>query len=141
MRRWNWLAEGFAHPPRLVHATHRQLVYRVWGGTATKLGSPTRPGVCLSGRKPASRVDAERLFAVWEWGNSCLWVTTFEVIAGTPMFVGRVDPGQNPMPALGATWAQILIEQPVSGKLREIGTQRLHNDLGGRWVSSRAGHA
>ena len=137
---WHWHEEGFLQPPRITQATTAQHVYRVWGGTATKLGNPSRPGLCLSGQKPMSRRDAERLFSVWEWGNSCLWVTTFELVAGTTLFVGQVHPGEWEAPALTSSGEQIFIEQPVREKVREVATERLRDDLDGGWISDRVGH-
>ena len=137
----NWHALGFLVPPRQVTLGADQRVYRVWGGQSTKFGSPTQPVVFLSSMKPASRREAERRFAVWEWGNSCLWVTTFDLLQGTVIFVGPVDPGVHPLPSFESTWEQIVVPQPVAGKMREVGTQRLHDDLRGAWVANRAGHA
>lgn len=116
-------------------------MYRVWGGNATKEGNPARPGICLSSQRPSSRTAAEQLFAVWEWGNSCLWLTTFEIVPGTVMHIGSVHPGQFAQPGFDRGGEQVFIEQPIKGKLRELSTERLRDDMAGAWVSTRSGRA
>jgi hypothetical protein len=125
----------------VIRARAGQLVYRVWGGTATKNGNPARAGVCLSSDKPSSRTAAEKLFAIWEWGNSCLWLTTFEVVPGTVMHIGVVHPGEFAQSGFDRGGVQVFIEQPIDGKLWEISTERLRDDLAGAWVSTRSGRA
>ena len=141
MPAWDWRAEGFLRPPQPVRAASGRRLYRVWGGNATKEGNAARAGVCLSSQKPASRSAAERLFAVWEWGNSCIWLTTFEVLPGTVLHVGAVHPGDFARPGFDRGGEQGFVEQPIKRKLREIHTERLRDDLGGAWVSTRSGRA
>jgi hypothetical protein len=129
---WNWREEGFIAPPIAVRSPPRLRIYRIWGGTSTELGSATRPGVCFSFHAPATRREAERLFAVWEWGNSCSHISTFEVGAGATLFVGKVDPGDWYQCGLGATGSQVFIETADARRhVRRIGPARLlGNDMG-----------
>lgn len=141
---WNWRAEGFTAPPLTAVAPPGLRLYRAWGGASTKTGNPQRPGVCLSTQRPTTRAEAERLFAAWEWGNSCLWRTEFRVVPGTRIHIGHADPGQ----VLDATLrsavpgVQVLVENPVHGKLVEVLTMRLIDDLRGIAVlgGSRSTH-
>lgn len=85
--------------------------------------------------KPNSRAEAEKLFALFEWGNSCLKVREFRVPAALVMWMGTVDPGdarlRNP------AGPQIFIENPAAQRVVEITTSDLRNDLGGAWVYTR----
>ena len=138
---WNWHEEGFAAPPRRVPAPPGLLLYRAWGGNSSKTGNPARPGVCLSTQRPGSRTDAERLFSAWEWGNSCVWLTAFRVVPGTDLHVGFVDPAEvfDLRLAPVRQGVQVLIENPILGKLFETTSVRLQNDLGGRYVATGSG--
>jgi hypothetical protein len=129
---WNWKEEGFSAPPTVMFAQPGLVLYRVWGGKSSKAGNPSRAGVCLSTQPPLSRVDAERLFSAWEWGNSCIWLTEFRVTPGTALHVGLVDQGEVFDLRLlgGRKGIQVLIENPVSSKLFEVETTRLDGDLG-----------
>lgn len=49
---WNWRDEGFKYEPQRVQLSRAVTVYRVWGGTATEMGNPSRPGVCFSFEQP-----------------------------------------------------------------------------------------
>jgi hypothetical protein len=40
-------------------------------------------------------MEAVRLFAIAEFGNTCTFVSQFDVPPETPMFVGDVDPGDD----------------------------------------------
>jgi hypothetical protein len=130
---WSWQEEGFAAPPTPLKAPEGTVLYRAWGGSSSKEGHPHRPGVCLSIQRPASRLDAERLFSVWEWGNSCLWLTAFRVTPGTELYVGSVDPGAILDLRLAGRrkGVQVFVENPIAGKLIEAATTRLVDDLGG----------
>ena len=129
---WNWHDEGFVEKPRGLHLSRRVLVYRVWGGTATETGSPSRPGVCFSLQKPATRRHAEALSAVWEWGNTCQFVTAFEILPGAMIFVGRVDPGDFYQSGFGPPGSQIFVEtSQVRQYARRTGyPQMLIDDVG-----------
>src|SRR5262245_43713929 len=98
--KWHWHAEGFLREPERRDAPPGLRLYRAWGGTSQKIGSPSRPGVCLSTQRPGTRSGAEKFFSAWEWGNPCHWLTEFRVIAGTQMYVGVVDPGDFVAPNL-----------------------------------------
>jgi hypothetical protein len=135
--KWQWRAEGFLSEPQRRGAPSGLKLYRAWGGTSLKNGSPSRPGVCLSTQRPSTRLEAERLFSAWEWGNPCLWLTDFRVVAGTPIYIGAVDPGDYVSPTLmgSSHGVQVFIENPVHSKqLIEVATTRLLDDLGGRYV-------
>lgn len=130
--RWSWRAEGFQCEPAKVVARRTLKVYRVWGGTASELGHPARPGVCFSFDVPRSRRDAEKLFAVWEWGNTCANITPFEVAAGATLFVGKAHPGDAYQSGLGAPGSQVFIEMSeVRHRVRKLGAAMpLANDMG-----------
>lgn len=130
--KFSWKDEGFLSlpAPRLSQGGER--IYRAWGGQSVAKGNPKRPGVCFSSIKPRSRAEAEKLSAVFEYGNSCLKVTEFRVPAGIVMWMGAVDPGDTRLhPAAGP---QIFIENPAAQKVVEIGTSNLANDLGANLV-------
>ena len=129
---WNWQDEGFSAPPRLLQAPSGLILYRAWGGNSSKTGSPVRPGVCLSTQRPTSRTDAERLFSAWEWGNSCHWLTVFRVAPGTALHVGLVDQREvfDLRLLSKRKGVQVLVENPIAGKLFEVESKRLADDLG-----------
>ena len=131
-RGFSWKEEGFLNPPARKVSKGVERIYRAWGGHSGKKGTLARPGVCFSTVKPSSRREAEKLFALFEWGNSCLKLTEFRVPAGTVMWTGTVDPGdarlQNP------AGPQIFIENPAAQGVVEIRTSDLVGDLGGAWV-------
>jgi hypothetical protein len=129
---WNWRDEGFLTQPIALPVLSGVVVYRVWGGTATETGSPTRPGVCFSFEKSTTRRKAEGLLAVWEWGNACRFVTTFEILPGATIFIGRVHPGDFYQSGLGAPGSQIFVEAfQVKQFVRQIGqAQKLLDDVG-----------
>lgn len=131
--RWSWHDEGFLSQPKPVPVRRPLPVYRVWGGTATETGSPTRPGACFSLEKPRSRKEAERLFSLWEWGNSCRFVTEFVIKPGATIFVGTVHPGDCYDHGLGVPGSQIFVETPqVNLFVRKIGAaQPLIDDIVG----------
>lgn len=132
---WNWEAEGFQHPPQRICAPAGIRLFRCWDGTVSSMrGNPSRAGVCFSSDKPASRLEAEKLFAVFEWGNRCRNLSEFLVPAGTPMWVGNVDPGDS-RAAFGRFYGkQVFIENPAAQKLTVVSTLTLKNDLNGAWV-------
>ena len=133
---WNWRDEGFLAEPKRIAAPPGLRLYRAWGGTSQKMGSLSRPGVCFSTQNPDTRSEAEGLFSAWEWGNSCLWLTEFRVIGRPELHVGAVHPGDYVDPHLSdpRRGVQLFIENPVHGKLFEVQTVRLADDLGGRHV-------
>ena len=130
---WNWIDEGFRTEPRRVVASPALRLFRAWGGTSRKLGSHSRPGVCFSTQKPDTRSEAEGLFCAWEWGNSCLWLTEFRVMAHTELYVGAVHSGKYVHPRLSDPrgGVQVFIENPLHGKLFEVQTTLLEDDLEG----------
>ena len=129
---WNWRHEGFQFAPQRVRVMQPLMLYRVWGGTATEMGDPSRAGVCLAFERPYSRRQAEGLFSVWEWGNACRFVTQFQVLAGATIFVGRVHPGDFYDNGLGAPGSQVFVEaDQVKRCMRKIGASfTLSDDLG-----------
>ena len=133
---WNWRDEGFRARPQAVPAPPALRLYRAWGGASQKFGSPSRPGVCFSTQVPRTRSEAERLFSAWEWGNSCLWLTEFSVLGRPTLHVGAVDPGGIVDSRLfdPRTGVQVFIDNPLHGKLYEIKTIRLLDDLHGLQV-------
>jgi hypothetical protein len=50
-------------------------LYRVWDGTSLEHGDARCAGVFFSFQRPASRLEAERLFAIAEFGNACTFVS------------------------------------------------------------------
>jgi hypothetical protein len=133
---FDWKAYGFSAPPRLVVSDGRPL-FRVWGGTSLERGNENGRGVFFSFARPSSRFEAERLFAVAEFGNACTFVSQFDVPPGIPMFVGNVDPGDDVHPALAAAGEQVFIQNPWAQRLVRVGpANRLENDLGGAWIYS-----
>jgi hypothetical protein len=110
LSRWDWREEGFQLPPTRLTLSRRTVLYRVWGGMSSEAGNPQRPGVCLSFEAPTTRREAEGLFSVFEWGNSCRFVTAFEVASGATVYIGRAHPGDYFQSALGAPGSQVFIE-------------------------------
>ncbi len=100
-------------PPVAVWVTRPITLYRVWGGTASESGSATRPGVCLSFHLPRSRMEAEGRFSVFEWGNTCRYVTSFQAMTGAMLFVGKVHPGDFYDSGLGRPGSQVFVETPT----------------------------
>jgi hypothetical protein len=129
---WDWREEGFQSVPAKLVTPRQIKVYRVWGGTASETGNPTRPGVCFAFENPRTRREAERLFSIWEWGNNCTYVTAFEVQAGTTLFIGKAHPGDFYQSGIGALGSQVFIETfDVQRRVRRIGVAaRLANDMG-----------
>jgi hypothetical protein len=133
---FEWQALGFLSPPLATTAGGRRL-FRVWGGTSLERGDPHGRGVFYSFERPASRLDAERRFAIAEFGNSCLFVSEFEAASDTVVWVGRVDPGESVHPDLADAGEQVFIGNPGAQRLVQVGAAvRLEDDLGGAWVYS-----
>ena len=133
---FDWKAYGFLAPPSTVVSDGRPL-FRVWGGTSLEQGDPQGRGVFFSFQRPASRRDAERLFAIAEFGNACIFVSQFDVPSGTPMFVGDVELGDDVHPALAGAGQQVFIQNPWAQRLIRVGAaSRLEDDLGGAWIYS-----
>ena len=129
---WDWQSEGFKSPPVMFKSLRPLTLYRVWGGTASEMGSPTRPGVCLSFESPKTRREAEGLFSIWEWGNTCRQITAFEVAAGATLFVGKAHPGDFYQSGIGAPGSQVFIEADQMRRYaRKTGpSKELTNDKG-----------
>ena len=131
---WDWRNVGFLSPPVARLAGPRERLFRIWGlwdaGGSSMLGRPTSDGVCFTSAEPKSRTDAERLLAVFEWGNPATHVTEFLVPLGTPLWVGEVHPG-DPRALLGTQFGeQVFIENPAAQRLIPLRTTRLRSDLG-----------
>jgi hypothetical protein len=128
---FDWKEEGFKSQPVPTVASGQERLYRAWGQGSTKLGNPTRAGVCFSLDRAKSRWDAERLYSVMEWNNAVYSITEFSVPKGTPMWIGVVDPGDM-RAALGSSFGrQVFIERGYLKGLKENSTARLSDDLGG----------
>lgn len=134
---WNWRDEGFLHEPRKVETRQRLTVYRAWGGTASEVGSPHRPGVCYMRENPSFRSEAEGYASIFEWGNLAIYLTTFDVAPLALIWVGKVHPGDWYDPLLGAPGSQIFIERHVvKTHVRKTGqVKQLGKDLNGRFVA------
>jgi hypothetical protein len=135
---WNWRNEGFKFEPQPVQLSRLVTAYRVWGGTANEIGSPSRPGVCFSFEQPQSRKEAEGLSATWEWGNTSRFITQFQIQRGARIFVGKVHPGDFYDHGLGIPGSQIFVEtDQVRLFVRKTGfAHTLRDDLGSKVVVS-----
>src|SRR5688572_4847267 len=91
--KWNWRDEGFRSEPRLIRTSGALRLFRAWGGPSQKSGQPRKPWRLLLDTEARHASRAERLFSAWEWGNSCLWITEFRIMAGMELYVGPVDQG------------------------------------------------
>lgn len=105
-------------------------------------GAPHRAGVCFSTVAPKTRSEGERLFAVFEWGNTCTHVTEFLVPPGIVLWTGQVHPG-DPRACLGQHFGiQVFVENPAAQRLIWLRTQSLIDDLGAvRVYTGRSGNA
>lgn len=132
---FDWKDNGFANCPALSTASGDERLFRAWGGhPGRKWGNTDLPGVCFSLDEATSRWHAEMLYSVMEYQNPVLYLTEFRVPAGTPLWIGRVDPG-DPRALLGTvSGSQILIERAYVRVVSEVGTKRLPNDLGSWFV-------
>jgi hypothetical protein len=128
--KFSWKEEGFRSQPVPMVANGEEKLYRAWGQGSTKLGNPTRAGVCFSLDQAKSRWEAERLYSVMEWNNAVYYITEFSIPKGTPMWVGTVDPGNTRAMLGGSFGRQVLIERGYLKGLKEHSTSRLANDLG-----------
>ncbi|MEQ8765325.1 MAG: hypothetical protein RL885_15425 [Planctomycetota bacterium] len=65
-----------------------------------------------------------------------MWLTEFRVVGRPELFVGPVHPGDYVAPHLSdpRVGVQVFIENPLHGKLFEVQTVRLADDLGGMHV-------
>lgn len=128
----DWQRAGFAFPPQEIRVPQRIRLYRVWGGGSLETGAPSAPGVFLSFDAPQTRREAEGLFAVWEYGNDCRFLTVFEISAGATIFVGKVHPGDYCQSALGVTGSQVFLATTQMRRFaRKIGiAKELVNDMG-----------
>lgn len=128
---FDWKEEGFGSQPVPTVADGEETLYRAWGQGSTKLGNPTRVGVCFSLDKAASRWDAERLYSVMEWNNAVYYITSFLISKGTLIWLGNVNPG-DVRAGLGRSYGrQVFVERRYLKDIKEISTSRLKNDLGG----------
>lgn len=97
--------------------------------------SANREGEFLSLHKIEKRSEAERSLAIMEYGNQVLFVTAFRVIANTPIWIGRVDPGDHAAKFGNTAGSQVFLEREYEGQLREIETKIITNDMNGYQVS------
>ena len=134
-RGW-WRDVGFRDEPRSAIAWGRLTLYRAWGGSSQESGSERSAGVCFSTQRPQTRTEAESLFSVWEWGNSCRWLTEFELRAGEEYFAGWVDPGSVLDPSLQdpRLGVQIFVANPIRSKVITGRRIPLIDDTGGVFV-------
>ncbi len=131
---FDWAQVGFLRKPTPRLSVRGQVLFRAWGGRSSKKGNPDSDGVCFSTQRPASRSHAEELFSVFEYGNTCEFVTDFIVPQFTVLWWGQVDPGEpmpGPNPPAGV---QVFIENWDAQAAQEVRTTKLENDLGGAWV-------
>lgn len=136
---WNWWDEGFSTPPKEVILVNPLTAYRVWGGFSRENGNLTRPGVCFSLERPSTRMQAEGLFSVMEYGNACRFVTEFLIRAGAMVYVGRVHPGDSFDNGLGVPGSQVFVpaDQVARFVLRTAAARGLVDDLGSNVVVPR----
>ena len=127
---FSWRANGFKYMPTLDLADGTERLYRAWGGhEGRKWGNKDLPGVCFSLDRAESRWDAEALYAVMEYQNPVLFITEFSVAAGTPIWLGIVDPGDQRALLGEHSGSQVLIERAYLNCVREGPTTPLRNDL------------
>jgi len=126
----DWLRVGFRRRPLPRSSRAGEHVFRAWGGTSSMRGNPSGAGVHFSHTCPQDQLDAEELFAVFEWGNRCNKVTEFLIPSGTLLWVGEVHPG-DPRAAFGMSFGtQIFIENPAAQSLVPFATRPLSGGLG-----------
>ena len=128
---FKWQDEGFAAVPVPSVATGQEKLYRAWGGDPNrKRGNSDRPGVCFSLDRASTRQQAELLYSVMEYKNPVRHLTQFSVPKGTPIWKGRVDPGDR-RAALGSfSGNQVFIERAYLKGVQEVTTADLQDDLG-----------
>jgi len=80
-----WQSKGFAKAPRPVNATGKETLYRVFGGSSKLYGS------CYSYKKPSSVLEAEFSENIVKWRNQALFVASFRIKEGTPIWIGKID--------------------------------------------------
>ena len=78
------------------------------------------------------------MFSAWEWGNSCLWLTVFRIAPGTDLHVGLVDQAEvfDLRLVSGRGGVQVLVENPIVGKLFETESKQLTDDLDGLQIGA-----
>ena len=134
---FDWKDNGFLAAPSPRPATGRERLYRAWGGDPQrKRGNTERPGVCFSLDKATSRWEAERLYAVMEYRNPVLYLTEFAIPKDTPIWVGRVDPGDARALLGEVSGNQVFVERAYMDRITEVATTALRNDLRGAFVST-----
>jgi len=79
-------SKGFADYPEYRPALGTETLFRVFGGARSRI-----TGEFYTFDKPRSLTAAELNLNVAKWGNLCLYVATFHVTKGTPMYIGRID--------------------------------------------------
>lgn len=142
---WDWKNVGFLTAPVARLAGPRERLFRIWGlwdgGGSAMFGKPASVGVCFTTVEPTSRMDAERLLAVFEWGNPATYVTEFVAPLGTELWVGEVHPG-NPRALLGTQFGeQVFVENPAAQRLIPLRTKRLQSGLGRNWYHPKGSRA
>jgi len=79
-------SKGFSEQPVFHEADGTETLFRVYGGATSKI-----VGSCYSMSNPVTVSAAEFDANIVKWGNLCLYVATFKVSKGTPMYIGRID--------------------------------------------------
>lgn len=134
---FDWRENGFAVLPSLRPATGNESLFRAWGGDPKrKWGNSNLSGVCFSLDEAKSRRHAELLYSVMEYQNPVRYLTRFAVKQGTPIWFGRVHPGDPRALLGGVSGNQVLIERPYLNLVHEITTTALPDDLGHAFVFS-----
>lgn len=137
----DWIEDfGFWRVPVEVRLPGDVVAWRVWGGTSGEGLSPTAKGLFLTAERPTSRSHAERTLAVMEHGNACRRVSRYRILAGTPVHVGIVHPGEADAVLPGIPGVQIFVDRLHCDRVRREGaSEALVDDLPGvavvrRWV-------
>jgi hypothetical protein len=128
---FDWRENGFETPPNLTSATGTECLYRAWGGhPGRKWGNTDLPGVCFSTDRAMARWEAELLYSVMEYHNPVQFLTLFTVFRGTPLWLGKVHPGDVRAVFGNMSGSQVLIERQYIPLVKETVTTPLIDDLG-----------
>ncbi|MDB5958912.1 MAG: hypothetical protein JWP59_206 [Massilia sp.] len=132
---FDWKINGFRHRPAAHLASGSEKLYRAWGGhPGRKWGNKFMAGVCFSLDRAWSRVEAEKLYSVMEYQNPVHFITEFSIDKNTPIWIGKVDPG-DPRAMLGRTsGSQVLVERSNLRFVHEGLTSQLRDNLSPFWL-------
>jgi hypothetical protein len=75
----------------------------------------------MSFHQPKSRREAEGLYSVFEWGNTCRFVTPFLLLPGARLYVGKAHPGDFYNAGLGNPGSQVFVETGDDARVRAQG--------------------